>query len=116
MGITNSTLQAIAHAAVGDMHAAVAAVRKVRDHASALRETATDRHSEVVQKRKEKEKEVLQAREQVCAISLRCSLVIADLFVSVHIRAISTINNGICMVNATSRLGSSNLVAHPDCT
>lgn len=76
MGITNSALEAIALAAKGDKAAAVAAVRKVRDHALALRETARDALTEATKKCREKETEVAQLRLQVgncfCDVEYLC--------------------------------------------
>lgn len=65
MGIANAALEAIAHSTKGDKAAAVAAVRKVRDHALALRETARDALTAATSKRVEKEAEVAQLRKQV---------------------------------------------------
>lgn len=66
MGITNSSLEAIVHATKGDKAASVAAVRKVRDHALVLRETARDALTEASSKCRAKESEVAKLRSQVC--------------------------------------------------
>ena len=65
MGITNASLEAIVLAAKGDVAAAVAAVRKVRDDALALRETARDALTEANRKCRAKEAEVAALRIQV---------------------------------------------------
>lgn len=65
MGITNASLEAIVLAAKGDVAAAVAVVRKVRDDSLALRETARDALTEAIRKCRAKEAEVAALREQV---------------------------------------------------
>jgi hypothetical protein len=67
MGITNSSLEAIALAASGDKPAAVAAVRRLREHALALRETAKESLAEASAARQAKEAEVAALRSQVLA-------------------------------------------------